>query len=530
MHGYYIFDVLDKSKRFRIVFCSDATPDATSVINALREFGQAYAPADEVLLIAIKDQDVQEALTAAVTDDQFSDRFPELTRYFGPPPVHVLSFNEIGELGEGGSSIPDIGLIARFGMTKIFQDRDGLLQAQDGYHYAKPSGKHSQSFMRVGNIMVSSVEVEFLAFCCLPNVPLSTRRLYCDTGAIFPVAFSIARIRERLLGDCNGLSIESFGSFRGLKTFDFKHAEEALVHISASTSGGLAKAVQAREPLLSARQILTLFYLGEGDAERIVCDLRSDDSISLKGFSTFRSYGSKGKCELCKRGWNTIGLEGDQFLPGESPTVAVIIGMSDVPGQWLSKFVELVHKFPIIRTNFTDSDDDRDQPFQIYLDLERLFSNDVLNRPGSLGEKLDWLVGQNAPYTTRRIIHLPDAGSTQLANAIRDRISSDFRSSIQVVPSDEVISDLSNNELDSGTTIVVAASVSSGRGLHGIAQALRQAQSNRQLHYFVGVTRCPSSDRLREMRSNLSHGKTPHGFWSLETIHIPLSTFAGVVR
>lgn len=70
---------------------------------------------------------------------------------------------------------------------------------------------------------------------------------------------------------------------------------------------------------------------------------------------------------------------------------------------------------------------------------------------------------------------------------------------------------------------MVASTVSSGHSLHAVSQVLRAAQTNEQLHYLIGFARCPSKDRLGELRTNLTFGNKEHGFWLLSRLFLPLS-------
>ncbi len=522
MLGYFIFDVIHRDRRFRIIHCSSPDPNVDEVIAALREVSLSQPPADSYAFFTPNLELRRSQLQAIIAEAEFADRFPEVTKYFDTPSVHVVPFDHKGRLMNPPSGFPDLEVIVSAGMSKIFVDRKGLLTAQDGYHYAKPSGKHSQSFMRVGNVMASSAEIDFIAFASLRFIGDNIKRIYCDTGAIFPVAFAASRLRELLSPDARECLVESFGSFEGLKTFKFVLPSDSVVLISASTSGGLASLVSKRESLFSRDRIVTLFYFGESRPEFAVCDL-GEGTHSSGTLDPFRSFEGKDECELCKKGWSLISLEGDQFLPGESRTEPVVIKATDTPGKWLSKFVETVHGYSIIKAQYTDSDDGSEQPFHIFLDAERLFAPAVLGEIPELSERLAWVIEQNVPYTLRRIITLSDPASIAMAESLRSKVAGVLRDEVSVVEANTIFSDIEGQTASSGSTIVVASTVSSGRSLHAVSQVLRAAQPNEQLHYLIGFARCPSKERLDELRANLTFGGKEHGFWLLSKVFIPLS-------
>lgn len=523
MHGYFIFDVTDRGRRYRVIHCGAPQPTVHEVITALRNVSINRPPADSVLLLTPNVKSKRSSLEEIIADEEFVDRFPEVTRHFNTPSVHVIPFDHQGKLLSFPRGVPKPELLIAAGMSKIFYDRKGLLTAQDGYHYSKPSGKHSQSFLRIGNIMASSVEIDFIAFACLGYLGERVSRIYCDTGAIFPVAYAISRLRQQLLCETSDCLVESFGSFEGLKNFQFELPKDAIVLISASTSGGLVRAVQNREPLLSRGQILTLYYLGETIPDLAVCDLGKQVESLGPNAEPFRSFNGADECDLCKKGWSLISLEGDQFLPGESRTETVVITVKHSPGEWLSKFVKTVRGHSIIKAQYNDSQDGSDPPFRLFLDAERLFTEQVLHKIPEMQDRFNWLIEQNVPYTLERIIALSDPASLAMAAALKAKVSGMLGNPVKLIDAKELFDNVQGQTADGGSTIVVASTVSSGRSLHAVSQVLRAVQPNQQLHYLIGIARCPSEDRLRELRINLTFGRREHGFWLLESVFLPLS-------
>jgi hypothetical protein len=522
MHGYFVFDITGANNRIRVIYCSTPKPETAAVIAALRKFSMDYPPADSLYLIVPNVKDRADAVAAIIADEEFKDRFPEIMRYFRRPESHIITFSADGQLNGLPATGPPLKSIIDAGMSKIFYERKGLLTAQDGYHYAKPSGKHSQSFMRVGNVMASSAEIEFIAFACLGHIALDVSRIYCDTGAIFPVAYAISRLREILCMAASCL-VESFSSFDGLATFQFELPGDAIVLISASTSGGLATSVQNRERLFSEDQILTLYFFGDGDPDYTVCNL--SQLLGMHGINAddLRSFPNAESCDYCKNGWNLISLDGDQFLPGEARVESIVIRAVHSPGSWLSRFVEAVHGHSIIKAYYTDSEDGSEQAFQVFLDVEQLFSNDVLPTIDILSRRFDWIIDQNVPASLVRIVHLSDPASLAMATSLKVRSETILGRQVELVDAKDLFLDVRRHIIDQGTTIVVASTVSSGRSLHSVAQVLRATQPNQQLHYFVGIVRCSSDERFKELRSNLTFGPREHGFWYLYKVALPIS-------
>ena len=354
MRGLFSFDAFLPSaprRRIRLIYCSIFQPSEDAFIELLQR-DEELPQADEIRLLAPVSE--RNAIDSAVDSSRFQSRFGASARISNRPTVEKSYFDEVGRITPESAFISDGDLLQlrRIGMTSIFKSRGGLLEAPGGYHYAKPSGGHAEKFLRIGNIMVSGTEIDFLAFSCLPLVPIDLSHIYCDTGAIHPVAFAIAGLRRRIRIDCSMPTVDSFGSYEGLATFAFADARRSLVLLSASTSGRLAAKVQQREPNFSQDRIVTLFYLGTKDVPRVVCALRRNPLSNPDGLEPFVTY-DENSCELCARDSTLIQIDGDHFLPGAAKTEKVRIRAEDAPA-WLSGTLRNLKDTQVVRVNYRD--------------------------------------------------------------------------------------------------------------------------------------------------------------------------------
>ncbi len=76
------------------------------------------------------------------------------------------------------------GGMLQSGVVDIFQRRCGLIASQSNYHFLKPSGDHCNAFIRASNLLISSVEVSFIAIGLLPFISASLKRIYVDTSSV----------------------------------------------------------------------------------------------------------------------------------------------------------------------------------------------------------------------------------------------------------------------------------------------------------------------------------------------------------
>ena len=87
--------------------------------------------------------------------------------------------------------------------------------------------------------MADGAAIDFLAYCCLPFfADREVKHIYCDTGAISPVAYAINALQYRIPpGGKPVASISSFGSYKGVPRLSIRKLDRSVILISVSTSG-----------------------------------------------------------------------------------------------------------------------------------------------------------------------------------------------------------------------------------------------------------------------------------------------------
>lgn len=424
-------------------------------------------------------------------------------------------------------------------ITELFKKYDVSSQTEQNFHYVKPSGKHTDFFLRASKILGSSNEVSFYS--------LSLLRLVSKTGFDInslkcilidsPVMMSVASLFVDLIKVFNqdisfSPEILSFGSFSGL-TSDPKMMKlvssvppETLCLISASTSGGLASLLKSRSSL-PANQIFHFLYLQSkkeyeangallsdavGDKFDTVCDLSCHSTDNPKGFKLRPLNFAEGACRLCDH-TSAIRLVGDHFEPAPPKPEAVTIGKSDAPGGLPSfrekgsrVFAQNVFELGVRKTSESRSR-------QFFVNTEA-----ALKSPPLL-KRLDYFLELNFPSRPEAILSI-DPDTIPLAEYIEGKFG----------PSRIPIRGVSQVDLQSlGSSlrpiVVCAAVIESGRTLLEVSRDLRNAAERAPLIYIIFMMKSHSKNHLDTLKSSLeiSSNSAPHKVVIVENILLPLS-------
>ena len=193
----------------------------------------------------------------------------------------------------------------------LFDSRGGLVKAPAGVHFTKLSGQHTDRFLRVSNVLLTSTAIGAIAFFCLALVGnVHIHRVFVDTAPLVSVAFAMARVAKASGGGALDPEVESFSSYGWLHNLPPLGSNDLFL-LSASTSGSLASELVKRNA--TENLIITLFLLGTSPAVgRVLCNLTITKN-RLFGYAPVTNAKAD-LCSFCKRGYLAAPLEGDQFL------------------------------------------------------------------------------------------------------------------------------------------------------------------------------------------------------------------------
>jgi hypothetical protein len=468
-----------------------------------RETEVALAP-DQLIILSRDDQ------TAAVAEAVGSSRELRSTMArLHRSTVRLLAYDARGQmtdervLTEGSRAADvDLGEILRRGATRIFKSRGGFVEPNASYHFANPSGRHTDRFMRLSNILVRNVEIAFLAVAIMPLIPAEAARAYIDTPSLYAVTSAINEQWRTLAPDRPALQTDNFRSYEGFAEYQFEDIERSVVLISASSSGGLAdKLVQKG---IGREAIVHVLYLGKTNPDlRIAVDLLADEECNPEGYAGDREIYEADNCRMCARGSKFVPLLGDQFdIRGPQPEPLVMRktyapkGLDQAMGRLAGTGALAV------------STGDR----QFLVDAPALMAAERFL------VRMDFMIRSHVPGGVRAIV-VANEDSIPFAKRVVS-ISGGSGAIIGRAEIDRVIGADPDNP---APVLVCAAAVGGGRVLLEISRDLRRACRRAPIIYLVGVSKPTSATRRETLARNLvqSHHPVPHAFHAVEELVLP---------
>ncbi|MGP1993013.1 hypothetical protein D9V96_014150 [Zobellia laminariae] len=394
----------------------------------------------------------------------------------------------------------------RNGTTQIFKNRGGLVESSPDHHFVFPSKKHSEKFIRTGNVLKNSAEIVFIAVQLLEKFDNATS-VYCDTSSINVIPFAIFELKRRFGKDFDSIPINSFESYSVFENQNSIFQRESLIIISSSTSGNIIDRLIKRR-LAAKSQIVVLFFLGKekmylNHQESILCNLTADEESFPDGFKIFETYPDGVNCKLCRKFSRPIEIQSDVFLTVQPKVTSLTLKKVDAP-KHLSSFMYRHRvkneKDNIFKTYYRDNNNDNLGNYDVYIDSSRLL--DLLNTnkiSKKFKEKLNRKINTFIPATTKYIIHLNDKGSKVLANFIIENVG--FKATPEIVE----IGEISNIENKSGCAVIVGSSIVTGRHYFHLSRVLRE-YPDLSIIYFINIFRTGSEEYSRTAKNNLGQG------------------------
>ena len=431
-----------------------------------------------------------------------------LTRACDPPKIVVAAIDSasaVAALADGPPlTAADQRHLMQVGLFRIFHRRNGILPGSAGHHYVKPSGKHSDRFIRTANVLVSGAEVNFIAAALLPLIEKGTERFYCDTAAIAVVAYAVCNLRKMMDAAAPFPVVDSFRSYEGAKIDELVNADTAVFLISSSTSGDLARVLSISRGVRPGR-IVTLFSCHDISRDAIgetLCDLlRPPQDLDEERILPIKSYDAeRGECDLCRRKSVPVRILGDQFLVGELQVRSIAIRQVDAP-PWLAPFMRGNAGRGVVRCYYDHAD--ITNQMEVWLDMDRAGLGKAFEQETDAQKRFLRIVDKGVPATTSVVVHLDDTASVTMAKAIVSHVSRESRGEVQICSAGDVLRAAFSRRRE-GAVVVTASAIASGRGLMAINQALRGQFPLSALVFVVGVARTRTSAIFKQIQSNLT--------------------------
>lgn len=432
--------------------------------------------------------------------------------------IIALSYDRFGKecrrehiMGKEASHIVALSDFQRRAMTHIFNVRGGFVESTSTYHFENPSGRHTQKFIRLSNILTRGAEIAFIGFCTLPHIPAGTTTAYLDTPSLYAV---IAAINEQLASFPEpppSILADNFGSYAGLSGYSFDRQHEALVLISASSSGSMASELIG-DYGFDPNRVLHLLFLGSNKSSAsTVCDLGRDEKLNPDGFAVLPLVEKQGECAICAAGSVAVKLQGDQFdIAGPQPG-SILINKADAPRGLAELMRRTAGKrmFALGLGRATGT-----QPRQFDIRVEALLdSTDFI-------ERLEYVLRRAVPASLTHVVAI-DEFSLAMAGRVADHAKREAHEVTIVRRSS--INDLSTGNV--GAIAVVGAVIESGRSLLDISRDLRSVAPDVPIIYLVGLAKSSDEDRREALSRTLVQTDQPvqHEYIQIERVVLPPS-------
>jgi len=409
-----------------------------------------------------------------------------------------------GTMPTDGVTIADV---QRRGITSIFNARRGFVEANATYHFENPSGRHTERFIRLSNILARGAEIAFIGFCCLPHVGPKVTRAYLDTPSLYAVVAAINEQR-RSFAEAGWILADNFSSYAGFDQYEFDNDDAAVVLISASSSGSLAARLIA-EKNVESEQIVHLLYLGrEPSATSVVCDLSQEDRTNPAGVKSLPSVNEPADCPMCRGGSHAIKLQGDQFEFAGPQQDALLVGIADAP-KGLSALMGRYACAEVFEVGVGRSGSKTPRLFHI--------NADKLLASADFGDKLDYALRRSLPASLSHVI-----AADRQSQALAERVATHLATSATVIARDNI------DDIPVATTesiIIVASVIESGRTLLDISRDLRSIAPEAPLMYLVGMAKTTGEPKRERLENSLiqTHNPFPYQSLTIDQIVLPAS-------
>lgn len=508
--GSYRSSTASRPRSITVAFFALKTATGSELADLLAEYF-ASAPITERLLV-VAPSDLKEHLGSVTRNQVLRDRL----EHSPLGKIHTAVIHPDGKWVPdedfGPLTISDVDQITQAGLRQIFASGGGLLTSHGGYHFAKPSGSHTEHFLRAGNVFVRSPQVFFIACACLTRLSkLTFNTIVVDTGSISPLGYALSVLRSRLLNDGGDYAIDSFGGYSGLPEYRKPDPLETVVIVSASTSGRLTDTIAESLRVPRSRQLI-LFYVGPSNKNiEVLCDLtkRASHSSSDGYIPEIRSWGMD-QCPMCKNGQPVIQLEGDSFLPS-SGTITQRLIVQKHGGSHLSPLIQEFYGLDAFRVRGSDL---ATSPRQRSMLIRYGHLLDEGHEDKRIREKLKVTLGQFIPLMVGSIVTFNDPESQALALLAMSLIKKQTGRDVELIDADTLAARGQN--LPSGHALVIAGVVVGGRQLLSVSRFLRTLHEGGEIAYFFGIARPHTKQSWVELCSSLRFGPSGPSHYNLD--------------
>lgn len=509
----YRFEIARKASSHDVLMVYAATPslDPEALATVVEAEIEANLVPDE-LLIVVRGPSFEKTFTELTSGSQ---NVATLARLRNRATVTLVGYDQVGaecdrRLVAGPTSARTVKFedFRRRAITAIFNARHGFVESTSTYHFENPSGRHTERFIRLSNILARGAEISFIGFATLPFVPVKAAIAYLDTPSLYAVVAAINEQRASFTGAVPILA-DNFSSYAGADDYRFTQIADAFVLISASSSGSLATKLMADQGFATS-QVTHLLFLGQDNSgANIVCDLRFDTRNNPEGVNTPPTVAEPKSCRMCAGGSHAIKLQGDQFEFAGPQQESLLVGKNHAP-IGLEALMDRLAGSGIFGVGLGRTSGK--QPRQFDIDPDALLANPKFH------ERLNYVLRRSIPASLGHVLALDDASlrfAREIASAAGGSPVIVRREALDTIPRDT-----------KSAIVIAAAVIESGRGLLDISRDLRSIAPSAPLLYLVGLSKTTGEPRRETLDRTLTQTVNPYPYQviEIERMTLPLSS------
>jgi hypothetical protein len=532
MHIFSFNGTVDSYSDCLLIFLGSDNPDPTVITDAYVRWTASNVAPPATLIVGSK-----EVMHNFWTDSSDGAYCKTLTRLYGygrANSVTIAGFDNQGRVTNVADG-HDLSELFNCAVSSYIEsqvrDGDVVIPAPLGTYFDKLSGRYSSHFIRAEALLHSTACIEMLALRLLGSFSewfdrvasnLEVATIYIDTMSVWPVAEKLKQFHSAGRSQAIEYHLESFRSYDGLREWQ-PPRRPSFVIISATTSGGLAKAVQKK--LNRKAEIRTLLSLATAAQHDDLYKAIAEIPQVLEGRSALDGLRATFEANISTvpPGTETITIVGERFLSQIAKPKRVRLVHSKLDQSlkkdlaWLARR----HLVKIGRQRF----DGRDR-WTVSFELDKLI--DELCSEDKKGNS--WLTNQlqYLSLTPRVAIIYPSADGTS-AHEVRHattrfahitqaailKLSPDAE--VYLLGSDELARDSREMLRDlSGCSVIVASPIiGNGFAFKQISALLRLRQPKGSRLFLSLVTLPETSAQLTQLEQDIAKVDTPEAKYDL---------------
>ncbi|EMN7208293.1 hypothetical protein WB854_000677 [Vibrio parahaemolyticus] len=433
---------------------------------------------------------------------------------------HTCFINRNGEFdisifGDAKPLLSDVDIVRllEFGLYNIITNRNLIIEAHSNIHFIKPSGKHTNKFIDVKNLLESSAEIAFIAASLLKLTPVNVNKIYVDTSGIFPLAYELSNLIGTFEKNSERISIDSFGSYGGIEEYEFSSDANTLVLISASTSNNLFEKLKRNSSLEQASVVSVIMTQVNDDEQKVLVEFdQYKNKFCENYFRHFESY-DENECPMCLKEHSIpIALDKSRFV-FEAPRTESYLPLAVDSDNNLRNLINQYKDLDAFRCLYDGIDGTKKPTPEYFIDVSKIIEQDKFKK------KVKNNIRRFFPLNTDCLIHCKDEGAKELAEIIKINVS---QLNLDV---DIYDSEIPDGVIPSKGIVVVAGSLESGKSLLNISRTLRK-YNKLPITYIVGFAKYNSEPEFKKLQMDLKFSEGPcgfHQFHVIEKILLPIN-------